>query len=138
MQILDGLIVSWLGWGYKTYIRKTGWGDGIFDEKTGLMRPQMARLYSRPYAKAVVGTIQYMNYNDDTGVFSLKWTVPANMSSTVYTEVSLNAKWHYPHGYNALVTPYNANTHWTDKNTLYIKTKTSQFPQSIELTVRPN
>jgi hypothetical protein len=137
MKLLDELKVSWMGWEYKTYIRKTGWGDGLFDEKTGLMRPRMATLYSRPYAKAVTGVIHSMIYNDDTGIFSLLWTVPANTSSQLTTEVFLNTKWHYPKGYSVLITPFRSNYHRIGGDTLYITTAESAFPQLVELTIRP-
>jgi hypothetical protein len=52
MNRLDQMAVSWLGWEYKTFVRKTGFGDGLFDEKTGQVRDRMARLYSRPFARA--------------------------------------------------------------------------------------
>lgn len=137
MRLLDEFRMSWLGWEYKTYVRKTGWGDGLFDEKTGLMRRKMAVLYSRPYATAVMGTIHAMSYNDESGYFYLSWTVPANTTGKHPTEVSLNTKWHYPRGYMVEVMPSYCNTHKIIGNKLQIFTKTKEFSQYVELLVKP-
>ena len=136
-QLLDELLTSWTGWDYKTFTRKTGWGDGLFNEATGYIRPKMAKLYSRPYAHAAAGTINHMKYDDETGYFTLNYTVPANTSSNVLTEIVLNPNWHYPRGFHIMVNPVSYNKYWFDKNQkLYVSTQTKPFGQTVLVTVK--
>ena len=104
MRVLDDLLVSWAGWDYKTYSRKTGWGEGLFDESSGLMRRKMQILYSRPYAQAVVGTIKKMHYDDETHEFTLVW-ISNSKDPKKCTQLFLSQKYHYPDGYRVQLDP---------------------------------
>ena len=137
MKRLDAMGISWLGWEYKTYVRKTGYGDGLFDEKTGKMRPPMAKMYSRPYARAIAGTFQNMTYDDTTGVFVLKWISDENAPEDATTEVYLGTQYHYSKGYQILVTPTLAHSYWVNGNILHISTKIRTMSETHVLTVKP-
>ena len=137
MQILDEFKMSWLGWEYKTYIRKTGWNEGLFEEETGKIRPKLARLYSRPYAMAVAGTIVDMKYDDHSHVFILKWIIAANSSSDVVSEIFLSRKWHYPTGYRVSFSSSASIRTRTSGNVLYVSAKSRKYDQVVELIVRP-
>jgi endoglycosylceramidase len=134
MKRLDSELISWNGWEYKTYIKKTGYGEGIFDSINQNQRPIMKTLYSRPYAQAVSGTISEMKYDDDSGTFTLNWTVAA-FSATAPTIVSTGRAWHYPNGFSVSITP--ATIQYAEKgNLLYIPTLRRSYPQTFRLVIK--
>ena len=130
--MLDKYKVSWLGWEYKTYVRKTGFNDGIFDESNGKKRSEVLKAYSRPFAHAVPGVIDYMNYDDDRGNFTLIWTVPPYYSSKGAV-ISTGKRWHYPKGMLVKLTPNISNSYHENGALLYVNNAKRQYPQTIKI-----
>ena len=133
MKILDDYKISWLGWEFKTYARKTGFNDGIFDESKGDKRSEVLGLYSRPYAHAVPGVINYMNYDDHTGKFTLVWTVPPYYSSKGAV-ISTGKRWHYPKGMMVKLTP-NISSYHENGDFIYVNNVRRQYAQTIKIEI---
>lgn len=134
MKLLDEYKISWLGWEYKTFVRRTGFNDGIFEETSGQKRTQVLRLYSRPFPHAVPGEIDYMNYNDETGNFTLIWTVPPYYASEGAI-ISTGKTWHYPRGMKVFLYPKTNFTYHNDGKFIHIANPRRQYPQSIRLEI---
>lgn len=64
----DEKLQSWVGWVYKPFYAITGPGESIIDSKTGQVRQEYVRLFSRTYAHAVAGIVKKMDFNDETRV----------------------------------------------------------------------
>ncbi|KAJ3110897.1 hypothetical protein HK100_002874 [Physocladia obscura] len=70
----------------------------------------MGAMYSRTYASAIAGTPTYMNYDDDSGEFTLVFLYnnggsgKTNYFATAHvTEIRTNFKLHYPSGHRVEV-----------------------------------
>ncbi|KAJ3322674.1 hypothetical protein HDU76_013834, partial [Blyttiomyces sp. JEL0837] len=99
-QQADKYLMSYTGWEYTDYYAITGTNNGIRDPDTGLVRPDMANVYSRTYATSISGTPLSMKFDDPTGRFELVFKVG---DVTGLTEIRLNEESHYPGGYQVLV-----------------------------------
>ena len=135
MKRLDSDLISWLGWEYKTYIKKTGYGEGIFDSINQVQRPEMIKLYSRPFAQSVSGKIIYMNYDDQENIFKLSWEIPPFSPSKSSTVISTGRKWHYPNGMVVTITPNHTTSYLLKDNLIYVNAQSRQFAQIINLTL---
>ncbi|KAJ3408031.1 hypothetical protein HDV05_005159 [Chytridiales sp. JEL 0842] len=100
-QAADNFFVSYTGWEYTDYIPITGTNNGIRDPANGEIRPDMAAVYSRTYATSIAGLPLWMNFDDDTGVFTLKYVHDEKIKAP--TEVRINRVSHYPQGVNVQV-----------------------------------
>jgi hypothetical protein len=138
MRLLDQYRISWLGWEYKTYVRKTGFNDGIFDEDLGEKRIEVLRLYSRPFAHAVPGIIDYMNYDDQSRNFTLIWTIPPYYSSEKGAIISTGKNWHYPKGMEVNLHPNLPYFYHEGGRFIHVSVLPSQHPQTIRLEIRPS
>lgn len=134
MKRLDSEITSWLGWEYKTYIKKTGYGEGIFNSITEEQRLKMKTLYSRPFAQAVSGKIELMKYDDNDGDFHLIWTIPP-FSSSASTIISTGREYHYPDGLSVTISPNQTSSYTENGNLIYVTTQTRPHPQTIKLII---
>ena len=137
MKMLDQSKISWLGWEYKTYVRKTGFNDGIFNEATGEKRDASLKLYSRPFAHAAPGLINYMNFEDQTRNFTVIWTVPAYFTSEHNAKISTGRNWHYPGGMKIRVFPEGSVVYREDGNFVYVSAATRQYPREFKLELTP-
>lgn len=137
MKLLDEYKISWLGWEYKTFVRKTGYNDGIFDEISGRKRLEVMRMYSRPFPHAVPGVIDYMNYNDESGNFTLIWTIPPFHSSEGAI-ISTGKTWHYPRGMKVSLHPKLNYTYNNGGKFIHIASSKRQYPQNIRLEIVPS
>jgi hypothetical protein len=138
MNLLDQHLLSWLGWEYKTYIRKTGFNDAIFDEDLGDKRPDVLRMYSRPFAHAVPGVIDHMNYDDETRNFTLIWTVPPYYSSKKGAIISTGKDWHYPLGMKINLHPNISYFYTEDGRFIHFSVLQRQYPQTMRLEILPS
>ncbi|KND04180.1 uncharacterized protein SPPG_01613 [Spizellomyces punctatus DAOM BR117] len=99
-RLADKYFFSYTGWEYTDYIPITGTNNGIRDPETGLVRPDMAEVYSRTYATAIAGIPLSMSFDDKTGLFTLTFVSDGTIHPT---EIRVNSPRHYPSGYSAAV-----------------------------------
>ncbi|KAJ3096890.1 hypothetical protein HDU97_005463 [Phlyctochytrium planicorne] len=108
-KALEKHFFSYTGWEYTDYIPITGTNNGIRDPDTGLIRPDMANVYSRTYASAIPGTPISQLFDDATGTYTLTYSAgtyspTANPSATLVGDLSATAveirtgEQHYPRG----------------------------------------
>ncbi|KAJ3065869.1 hypothetical protein HDU98_010775 [Podochytrium sp. JEL0797] len=102
-QAADRYFLSYAGWEYTDYIKMTGTNNGIRDPETGLVRPDMGALYSRPYASATAGTPLSMEYVDDTGTFTYAFVYNGNTGEAGVTEIRTHFGLHYPTGHGVKI-----------------------------------
>ncbi|KAI8915103.1 glycoside hydrolase superfamily [Entophlyctis helioformis] len=117
VRAADAFQQSWMGWSYKSFAQQRNSIDSsLFDDTTGKRRPEMERLLSRPYATAVQGLIERMEFNDTERTFTLVWT-PRNVTSGVAdrvpdAEVALARRVWYPDGFRVSLEP-RGRASWT-------------------------
>ncbi|KAJ3118046.1 hypothetical protein HDU96_004285 [Phlyctochytrium bullatum] len=92
--LMERFFFSYLGWEYTDYVPMTGTNNGLRDPTTGAVRPDMAAVYSRPYATAIPGVPLATSFDDATGRFVLSYRA----SGRGVLEVRAGAPWHYPGG----------------------------------------
>ncbi|KAJ3294789.1 hypothetical protein HDU79_010422 [Rhizoclosmatium sp. JEL0117] len=92
--------LSYTGWEYTDYIPITGTNNGIRDPKTGLVRPDMAKVYSRPYPSAIAGQPLKTEYLDEEGRFTLTFVYNGNQGLAGVTEIRTNFGLHFPDGHS--------------------------------------
>ncbi|KAI8612654.1 glycoside hydrolase superfamily [Chytriomyces sp. MP71] len=95
----DSYFMSYTGWEYTDYIKKTGTNNGIRNPKTGAVRPGMAAAYSRTHAHAIAGAPTFMEFNDESGLFTFKFVYNGARGPGSVTELRTNFGVHYPGGY---------------------------------------
>ncbi|KAJ3190815.1 hypothetical protein HK101_008341 [Irineochytrium annulatum] len=99
--VAEKYFFSYTGWEYTDYVAITGTNNGLRDPSTGLVRPDMAAVYSRTYATAIAGDPTHTSFDDVSGNFTLTWT---HDGTDNLTEIRLNSASHYPTGYTTGVT----------------------------------
>ncbi|KAJ3196350.1 hypothetical protein HDU82_001809 [Entophlyctis luteolus] len=106
----DSYFLSYTGWEYTDYIKMTGTNNGIRNPKSGHVRPEMAKLYSRAYASAIAGTPKFMEFIDETGEFTLIFVFNGiTKGPGSITEIRTNFGLHYPTGHYIKVQTTNMN-----------------------------
>jgi endoglycosylceramidase len=100
----DDHLVGWAYWAWKHFDDPTGAIDeGLLRRDTGPLRlkPDKARVLSRPYAQIVAGRPEGMDFDAATGTFELAYEVVAGVrgDTVVYVPVAM----HYPKGYRVTV-----------------------------------
>ncbi|KAJ3406686.1 hypothetical protein HDU80_010704 [Chytriomyces hyalinus] len=95
----DSYFMSYTGWEYTNYVPMTGTNNGIRNPETGAVRPGMAAAFSRTYAHAIAGTPTFMEFIDETGEFTLRFTYSGGRGLAGVTEIRTNFGIHYPQGY---------------------------------------
>jgi len=94
----DQHLQSWAYWQYKYYQDVTTQAtnlESLWNPDGSLQLPKIKEL-SRTYAQAVQGTISAMQFDADTGAFSLSYTADAAITSP--TEIYVNLAMWYPNG----------------------------------------
>ncbi|KAJ3027594.1 UNVERIFIED_CONTAM: hypothetical protein HDU68_003527 [Siphonaria sp. JEL0065] len=106
-QAADRHFLSYTGWEYTDYVAMTGTNNGIRDPVSGNVRPDVAAVYSRPYATAIAGHPLAMEYIDETGTFTLTFVFNGNKGEAGVTEIRTNFGLHYPAGHSVNVLTAN-------------------------------
>jgi endoglycosylceramidase len=100
--LADQHLTGWTYWAYKTFGDATGSSsESLFSNDSDLssLKPAKAALLIRPYAQAIAGTPQAMNFDTATKVFGLSY---APRAATAPTEIFVPAR-QYPQGYRVSV-----------------------------------
>jgi len=118
----DKFKVSWAWWQFKSFhdITTSGIGtsESFYDENGKLQQEKVAAL-SRTYAQAVAGKLYNSTFDRPSSRYHLEFQ--HKKSITQPTEIYLNKKWHYPLGYQIIISPNNAAT-WkeADINRIFV------------------
>ncbi|KAJ3096580.1 hypothetical protein HDU97_005754 [Phlyctochytrium planicorne] len=72
-KYMESVFLSYVGWEYTDYVVMTGTNNGLRDPKTGLVRPDMANVYSRTYATAIPGFPISQDFTDATGKYTITY-----------------------------------------------------------------
>jgi hypothetical protein len=116
LDALDAHQLSWLHWDYKWFSNWTWDNPGLFKTSADGLRPcadrgnfsacldeDQVRLYARPYAVAVAGTMVSFAFNASTAVATLVFK--PDLAITAPTELFVPREWYYADGVDVLVQP---------------------------------
>lgn len=102
LKTADLHLASWIGWVYKPFYAITGPGESIINSRTGEIRPEYARLFSRTWIHAVAGDLISTSFDDETRVFKAVW-IPDESDRA--TEIRVMRRVHYKEGIEIAITP---------------------------------
>lgn len=76
LELADQEKLSWIGWQFKQFARVAGSPPHgtVVDPRTGVYRPGMCKLFSRPYPTAVSGTLDSFHFNWTTSELHVTMT----------------------------------------------------------------
>lgn len=86
LELADANRLSWIGWQYKQFVRVAGSPPHgtLVDPHTGVYRPGMCRLFSRPYPSAVSGDLLSFNFNWTTSELTVSVAPPQGDDSSTH------------------------------------------------------
>jgi len=105
MDNADGERLSWGYWSYKNfYLDETNQSEvrTTLYNINGTIQYNKVKALTRPFAQAVAGRSQYMNFDSVNAVFTLKFVPDLNIRQP--TVISINKLW-YPNGVRITVEP---------------------------------
>ncbi|KAJ3385486.1 hypothetical protein HDU84_002236 [Entophlyctis sp. JEL0112] len=108
LDAVDYHMISVTGWEYKDYVTpgdfiQTGTNNGLVDTSTGLIRPDMERVYSRTYAHAIAGIPISMCFDNTTSAFALLFTFNGKNGTAGTTVLRTNFNSTYPNGFSVQI-----------------------------------
>jgi endoglycosylceramidase len=95
LELADDVRLSWIGWQYKQFVRVAGsppYGT-LVDPRTGVYRPGMCKLFSRPYPSAVYGDLLGFNFNWTTSELTVRVAPPKDGEAEVVISVTEEDEW---------------------------------------------
>merc|ERR1719161_1497755 len=100
----DSNFQSWAYWQYKFYHDYTTMNQNeAFYDRNGDLEVLKVKTLSRTYAQAIAGVPVHMAFNSKSGNFDLEYT--PNLNMTKNTEIYMNTRLYYPHGYHVDLEP---------------------------------
>jgi endoglycosylceramidase len=121
----DSNLQSWAYWQYKFYHDYTTMNQNeAFYDRNGDLETLKVKTLSRTYAQAIAGVPVHMAFNSKTGQFDLEYTPNPNI--TKHTEIYMNTRFYYPHGYNVDLTPSGCWDTYLTESTLEVRARVSQ------------
>jgi endoglycosylceramidase len=120
LEWADSRFQSWAYWQYKYFhdITTINHNEAIFNPD-GQVEPPKVRMLSRTYAQATAGLPVHMSFDAASGNFVYEYT--PDLRLTAPTELYLNEKVHYPHGYDLHIEPLGCWQSEVRDNQLRIK-----------------
>jgi len=108
IQAAESELQSWMGWEYKSFVPKTGYGDSLWNVSTGEVISDVARLYSHTYASAVPGKTTSASFDEGTGIFTLTFAADPSIQGPL--EIRYSRQTFYPNGADISIQVQSANT----------------------------
>ncbi|KAJ3376810.1 hypothetical protein HDU84_009388, partial [Entophlyctis sp. JEL0112] len=136
LNAADSHLLSTTGWEYKDYITpgytiQTGTNNGLMDPNTGLIRSNMAAVYSRTYAHTTGGVPLSMCFDNYTSAFSLVFSFSGNGGEAGTTELRTNFALIYPQGYSVQISASSGEfTASAANNSIFIVPNASNMPRA--------
>jgi endoglycosylceramidase len=95
LELADDVRLSWIGWQYKQFVRVAGsppYGT-LVDPHTGVYRPGMCKLFSRPYPSAVSGDLLGFNFNWTTSELTVRAAPQKTGDAEIIISVTEEDEW---------------------------------------------
>ena len=95
LELADTEKLSWIGWQYKQYARVAGSPPhgSLIDPRTGVYRPGMCKLFSRPYPVSVAGELVHYHFNWTTSLLHVTVKPPPTSQAEIFVTVTEEDDW---------------------------------------------